>query len=70
MQTVLTLMGVDVLSLAVRNLQGRRVFLLEMVHYVPLIVCQDKHTNSVGVRSCYESLCGTGMFDSLLDATY
>jgi hypothetical protein len=50
----LTLRGVNVLSLAVRNFRGRRFFLLEMVPYVPLIVCQDKteifslvHTNIV-----------------------
>jgi hypothetical protein len=50
----LTLRGVNVLSLAVRNFRGRRFFLLEMVHYVPLIVCQDEteifslvHTNIV-----------------------
>ncbi len=50
----LILRGVNVLSLAVRNFQGRRVFLLEVVHYVPLIVWTKLkfslvHTNIVGV---------------------
>jgi hypothetical protein len=37
----LILRGVNVLSLAVRNFQGRRFFLLEVVHYVPLIVSRQ-----------------------------